>query len=87
MSVISDYLLFILQAMKVENMMRIKEEFDYKSLSRKLEIQVDKLLMENERQQKAFDDEVERITLEAQSRIREAERNYMDLLEVILKTI
>lgn len=68
-------------------MMRIKEEFDYKSLSRKLEIQVDKLLMENERQQKAFDDEVERITLEAQSRIREAERNYMDLLEVRLKTI
>lgn len=74
-------ILFGQRAMKVENMMRIKEEFDYKSLSRKLEIQVDKLLMENERQQKAFDDEVERITLEAQSRIREAERNYMDLLE------
>ena len=47
--------------MKVENMLKIKEEFDYKSLSRKLEIQVDKLIAENERQQKAFDNEVEEV--------------------------
>ena len=47
------------QAMKVENMLKIKEEFDYKSLSRKLEVQLDKLIAENERQQKAFEDEVE----------------------------
>lgn len=63
-------------------MLKIKEEFDYKSLSRKLEIQLDKLIAENERQQKAFDDEVERINLEAHSRISEVERNFADALEV-----
>ena len=70
--------------MKVENMLRIKEEFDYKSLSRKLEIQVDKLIAENERQQKAFDNEVERINQEAQNRISEVERNFAEALEVSL---
>ncbi|XP_043698232.1 kinesin-like protein KIN-UB isoform X2 [Telopea speciosissima] len=69
------------RAMKVENMVKIKEEFDYKSLSRRLEIQLDKLIAENERQQKAFEDEVERITIEAQNRISEVERNYADALE------
>jgi kinesin family protein 5 len=70
--------------MKVENMLKIKEEFDYKSLSRKLEIQVDKLIAENERQQKAFDNEVERINQEAQNRIAEVERNFAEALEVSL---
>lgn len=70
--------------MKVENMLKIKEEFDYKSLSRKLEIQVDKLIAENERQQKAFDNEVERINQEAQNRITEVERNFAEALEVSL---
>ncbi|OIW20663.1 hypothetical protein TanjilG_18603 [Lupinus angustifolius] len=69
------------QAMKVENMLKIKEEFDYKSLSRKLEVQLDKLIAENERQQKAFEDELERITLEAQCRIAEVERSFTDTLE------
>ncbi|KAK3036121.1 hypothetical protein RJ639_031702 [Escallonia herrerae] len=68
-------------AMKVENMLKIKEEFDYKSLSRSLEIQVDKLIANNERRQKAFEDEVERITLQAQKRISEADRNYTEALE------
>ena len=68
--------------MKVENMLKIKEEFDYKSLSRKLEVQLDKLIAENERQQKAFDDEVEKINSEAQCRIAEVERNFADALEV-----
>lgn len=63
-------------------MLKIKEEFDYKSLSRKLEVQVDKLIAENERQQKAFEDEIEKIHLEAQNRISEAERNFGDALEV-----
>lgn len=63
-------------------MLKIKEEFDYKSLSRRLEMQLDKLIAENERQQKAFDDEVERINLEAQNRISEVERNVADALEV-----
>uniref|UniRef100_A0A5B7A188 Kinesin-like protein n=1 Tax=Davidia involucrata TaxID=16924 RepID=A0A5B7A188_DAVIN len=74
-------ILFGQRAMKVENMLKIKEEFDYKSLSRRLEIQLDRLIAENERQQKAFEDEVERLTLEAQNRISEAERNYADALE------
>lgn len=62
-------------------MLKIKEEFDYKSLSRRLDIQLDKLIAENERQQKAFEEEVERITLEAQKRVSEVERNYADALE------
>ena len=57
----------ISQAMKVETMLKIKEEFDYKSLSRRLEVQEDKLIVENERQQKTFEDEVERINVEAQN--------------------
>ncbi|XP_039069083.1 kinesin-like protein KIN-UB isoform X2 [Hibiscus syriacus] len=74
-------ILFGQRAMKVENMLKIKEEFDYKSLARKLEIQMDKLIAENERQQKAFDEEVERINLEAETRVSEAERNFTDALE------
>ncbi|KAK1376286.1 hypothetical protein POM88_032479 [Heracleum sosnowskyi] len=69
------------RAMKVENMLRIKEEFDYKSLSRRLEIQLDKLMADNERQQKAFDYEVDRIKLEAQDRISEVETNCAEALE------
>ena len=57
----------ISQAMKVETMLKIKEEFDYKSLSRRLEVQEDKLIVENERQQQTFEDEVERINVEAQN--------------------
>ncbi|KAH7864759.1 hypothetical protein Vadar_033468 [Vaccinium darrowii] len=74
-------ILFGQRAMKVENMLKIKEEFDYKSLSRRLDIQLDKLIAENERQQKAFEDEIGRINLEAQSRISEAERKFAEALE------
>uniref|UniRef100_A0A5B6YKD6 Kinesin-like protein n=1 Tax=Davidia involucrata TaxID=16924 RepID=A0A5B6YKD6_DAVIN len=74
-------IMFGQRAMKVENMLKIKEEFDYKSLSRRLDIQLDKLIAEHERQQKAFRDEVERITVEAQKQISEAERNHADALE------
>ncbi|XP_052171365.1 kinesin-like protein KIN-UB isoform X2 [Diospyros lotus] len=74
-------ILFGQRAMKVENMLKIKEEFDYKSLSRRLEIQVDKLIAENEKQHKYFEDEIERITSEAHYRIMEAERNFTDELE------
>ncbi|KAG4922323.1 hypothetical protein JHK86_051136 [Glycine max] len=77
----SSTILFGQRAMKVENMLKIKEEFDYKSLSRKLEIQLDKLIAENERQQKAFEDEVEKVNFEAQCRIAEVERNFADALE------
>ncbi|KAK8466370.1 hypothetical protein PHAVU_008G075500 [Phaseolus vulgaris] len=77
----SSTILFGQRAMKVENMLKIKEEFDYKSLSRKLEVQLDKLIAENERQKKSFEDEVEKINLEAQCRIAEVERNFADALE------
>ena len=68
--------------MKVENMLKLKEEFDYKSLSRRLDLQLDKFIAEHERQQKAFEDEIERVTMEAQNRISESERNNADALEV-----
>ncbi|XP_041002292.1 LOW QUALITY PROTEIN: kinesin-like protein KIN-UB [Juglans microcarpa x Juglans regia] len=74
-------ILFGQRAMKVENMLKIKEEFDYKSLSRRLEVQLDKLIAENERQQKAFEDEVERINTEAENRVSEVERSFADALE------
>lgn len=64
-------------------MLKIKEEFDYKSLSRRLDIQLETLVAEHERRQKAFQDEVERIAVEAQKRIDEAERSYADALEVL----
>jgi kinesin family protein 5 len=68
--------------MKVENMLKLKEEFDYKSLSRRLDLQLDKFIAEHERQQKAFEEEIERVTMEAQNRISESERNNADALEV-----
>ncbi|PSS09744.1 Kinesin-like protein [Actinidia chinensis var. chinensis] len=74
-------IMFGQRAMKVENMLKIKEEFDYKSLSRRLDIQLEKLIAEHERRQKAFQDEIERITIEAQKHISVAERNYADALE------
>lgn len=77
----SSTIMFGQRAMKVENMVKIKEEFDYKSLSRRLEIQLDKLIAEHERQQKAFANEIERITLEAQKHVAELEENYADAFE------
>ncbi|CAA2991492.1 kinesin-like protein KIN-UB isoform X1 [Olea europaea var. sylvestris] len=74
-------ILFGQRAMKVENMLKIKEEFDYKSLSKRLEIELDKLIADNERQQKVYENEVERIRLEAQKRVTEAERNCAEALE------
>ncbi|PSS11481.1 Kinesin-like protein [Actinidia chinensis var. chinensis] len=74
-------IMFGQRAMKVENMLKIKEEFDYKSLSRRLDIQLDRLIADHERQQKALQDEIERITIEAHKHISEAERNYTNALE------
>ncbi|KAF2313175.1 hypothetical protein GH714_009608 [Hevea brasiliensis] len=74
-------IMFGQRAMKVQNMLKLKEEFDYKSLARVLDIQLDKLIAEHERQQKAFEEEIERIAREAQNQISEVERNYEDALE------
>lgn len=40
-------------------MVKLKEEFDYKSLCRRLETELDRLVAENERQVKARQDEEE----------------------------
>ncbi|KAL0694318.1 hypothetical protein Bca4012_061498 [Brassica carinata] len=74
-------IMFGQRAMRVENMVKLKEEFDYKSLSKRLEVQLDSLIEENERQQKAFVDEIERITVEAHNQISEAEKRYANALE------
>lgn len=74
-------ILFGQRAMKVENMLKIKEEFDYKSLCKKLEIQIDKLIAENERKQKAYEDEVVKIKSEAQHCINTTERHYAESLK------
>ncbi|KMT08135.1 hypothetical protein BVRB_6g143820 isoform C [Beta vulgaris subsp. vulgaris] len=48
-------IMFGQRAMKVVNVMKVKEEFDYERLSRKLESQVDNLTKEIDRQQKLRD--------------------------------
>ncbi|MCL7041267.1 hypothetical protein MKW94_015911 [Papaver nudicaule] len=55
----SSTIMFGQRAMKVVNMLKLKEEFDYESLCRKLENQVDYLIAENERQQKIREDDKE----------------------------
>ncbi|KAI3678611.1 hypothetical protein L6452_37910 [Arctium lappa] len=42
------------QVMQVENLLKIKKEFGYKSLANKLDVQVESLIAEHERQQKAY---------------------------------
>ncbi|KAK3128322.1 hypothetical protein QOZ80_6BG0459910 [Eleusine coracana subsp. coracana] len=74
-------IMFGQRAMKVENMVKLKEEFDYKSLCRKLGIELEKLIAENERQREFFNDEIERIRSEAQCRIEESERECKITLE------
>ncbi|KAD5316772.1 hypothetical protein E3N88_16718 [Mikania micrantha] len=77
----SSTIMFGQRAMKVENMLKIKEEFDYKSLARKLDLQVESLIAQHERQQKAYQDEIERISLEAKKQISQAEKSFADTLE------
>uniref|UniRef100_A0A1D1YGE3 Kinesin-like protein n=1 Tax=Anthurium amnicola TaxID=1678845 RepID=A0A1D1YGE3_9ARAE len=74
-------IMFGQRAMKVENMVKLKEEFDYKSMCRKLDIELDRQIAENERQHKDFEDELEKIRAEAQNRIAEAESTYNNALE------
>ncbi|KMZ65459.1 Armadillo repeat-containing kinesin-like protein 2 [Zostera marina] len=69
------------RTMKVENMVKIKEEFDYKSLCRRLDIEVDRLIAENERQRKNYEDDIERLRDNAQQRIDDAERACQIALE------
>lgn len=75
----------LLQAMKVENMVKLKEEFDYKSLCRRMEAELDRLVAENERQAKARqenDEELDRTVEESRLLVMEAENRLQTALEV-----
>ena len=79
--------MLLFQAMKIVNMVKLKEEFDYESLCRKLEKQVDQLTEEIERQQKLRKndtDELEKRLIECQNTFAEAEKNLVTRSEVIV---
>lgn len=79
-------ILFGQRAMKVENMVKLKEEFDYKSLCRRLETDLDRLIAENERQSQAVldaEEEMEQKIAEAQHSVVEAEKKLATTLEEI----
>ncbi|KAH9532453.1 hypothetical protein CY35_19G096000 [Sphagnum magellanicum] len=82
----SSTIMFGQRAMKVENMVKLKEEFDYKSLCRRLETELDRLVAENERQIKAREDNEDdsaRSLEEAQQCVFEAESKLASALESI----
>ncbi|KAK9124162.1 hypothetical protein Sjap_013764 [Stephania japonica] len=71
-------ILFGQRAMTMVNTVKLKEEFDYESLCRKLEQQVDYLTAETERQKKLREDDkekMERKIKECQNSFIEAERS------------
>ncbi|KAK9160958.1 hypothetical protein Syun_007299 [Stephania yunnanensis] len=71
--------------MMMVNTVKLKEEFDYESLCRKLEQQVDYLTAEIERQNKQREDDkekMERKINECQNSFIEAERNLAARSEV-----
>lgn len=77
-------ILFGQRAMKVENMVKLKEEFDYKSLCRRLETDLDRLIAENERQSQAVldaEEEMDQKIAEAQHSVMEAEKKLATTLE------
>ncbi|KAL3523496.1 hypothetical protein ACH5RR_016330 [Cinchona calisaya] len=62
------------RAMKIVNVVKLKEEFDYESLCRKLETQVDHLIAEVDKQQKLTDN----YKTEMESKLREYEKSYSE---------
>ncbi|XP_002991319.2 kinesin-like protein KIN-UB isoform X1 [Selaginella moellendorffii] len=77
-------IMFGQRAMKVENMVKLKEEFDYKGLCRRLESELDKLIVENERQAKAIfdsEEELEKRLEEARHCVAEAENKLASSLD------
>ncbi|KAK0592250.1 hypothetical protein LWI29_015750 [Acer saccharum] len=65
-------IMFGQRAMKIVNMVKLKEEFDYESLCRKLETQVDHLTAEIERKQKLRENDKH----ELEKRLRECQNSY-----------
>ncbi|KNA07435.1 hypothetical protein SOVF_171950 [Spinacia oleracea] len=81
-------IMFGQRAMKVVNMMKVKEEFDYERLSRKLESQVDHLTKEIDRQQKLRDNyknEMEKKIKEFQGSFVEEENRLIARSEILEK--
>ncbi|KAG0561306.1 hypothetical protein KC19_9G053700 [Ceratodon purpureus] len=77
-------ILFGQRAMKVENMVKLKEEFDYKSLCRRLETELDRMVAENERLVKIredTEDECARQLDDARQDVYEAESKLAHVLE------
>ncbi|KAF7147114.1 hypothetical protein RHSIM_Rhsim03G0115900 [Rhododendron simsii] len=75
------------RAMKVVNMLKLKEEFDYESLCRKLENHVDHLTAEIDRQLKLRDKErieMERSLRECQESFAKAEKSLVARSEVVV---
>lgn len=80
-------IMFGQRAMKVENMVKLKEEFDYKSLCRRMEAELDRLVAENERQTKARqenDEELDRTVEESRLLVIEAENRLQTALESMM---
>ncbi|XP_024379319.1 kinesin-like protein KIN-UB [Physcomitrium patens] len=79
-------IMFGQRAMKVENMVKLKEEFDYKSLCRRMEAELDRLVAENERQIKIRlenDEELDRVVEESRQLVMEAETRLQTAMDSI----
>lgn len=68
--------------MKIVNMVKLKEEFDYESLCRKLETQVDHLTAEVERQTKLRNSEKH----ELEKRLRECENTFAEAEKITARS-
>ncbi|XP_068645423.1 kinesin-like protein KIN-UC isoform X2 [Aristolochia californica] len=72
-------IMFGQRAMKIVNILKLKEEFDYESMCRKLEHQVDSLTAEIERQSKLRENEkqeTKKMIENCENKFAEAERNF-----------
>ncbi|XP_027104935.1 kinesin-like protein KIN-UC isoform X7 [Coffea arabica] len=84
----SSTIMFGQRAMKIVNAVKLKEEFDYESLCRKLEIQVDHLTEEVDKQQKLrenYRSEMEIKLREYQNSLAEAEKSLASRSELLEK--
>ncbi|KAJ4895845.1 Armadillo/beta-catenin repeat family protein / kinesin motor family protein [Raphanus sativus] len=75
-------IMFGQRAMKIVNMVKLKEEFDYESLCRKLETQVDHLTAEVERQTKLRNSEKH----ELEKRLRECENTFAEAEKITARS-
>lgn len=73
-------IMFGQRAMKIVNMIKLKEEFDYESLCRKLENQVDHLTAEIDKQQKLRDDD----KAQMERMLRETQNSFLEKEEILV---